>query len=159
MTTHGPVKVERWKPDVADASAYLLANRVVFSGECLTTIGGITCGPYVSVDADISHTELGVTLMRVLAEARVRPVPTDLKAELQALLKTAGVRSWSKLTEADCCVISLQLGIITMIPTRAHRRAFLHLPERALRIPENAAAEQVGKSLRDAFRRCNQEQE
>ena len=88
MLTYGPVKVERWKPEQSDASGYLRAGRIILHGSCLTTIGGLACDPYLSMDAGASDTEVGAELLRVLANARVTPVPTDHKAELQKILRT-----------------------------------------------------------------------
>src|SRR5438105_3337734 len=99
MLTFGPVKVERWKPDETHASAYLRAGRVILHGDCVTTIGGFACDPYLSMDASASDAEIGSALLRVLKEARITPIPNDHKAEKKKILQTAGVRSWSKLSE------------------------------------------------------------
>ena len=94
MLTYGPVKVERWKPEQTHASAYLRAGRIILHGDCLTTIGGLACDRYLGMDASASDADVGASLLRVLADARLTPVPTDHKAEQQKILRTAGVRSW-----------------------------------------------------------------
>jgi hypothetical protein len=154
MLTYGPVKVERWKPEQTHASAYLRAGRVILHGDCLTTIGGLACDPYLSMDASASDAEIGTTLLRVLAEARLTPVPTDHKAEQQKILRTAGVRSWSKLSEGVCCSVTQKPQEISILPTRVERRAFMHMPDLTIRVAADSPPEQVGRALREGFQRC-----
>jgi hypothetical protein len=154
MLTHGPVKVERWKPEQSDAGAYLLANRIILHGSCLTTIGGLNCDPYLSMDANASDAEVGAALLRVLADARLTPVPTDHKAEQQKILRTAGVRSWSKLSEGVSCSITQKAQEILILPTRREGRAFIHLPDLTIRVAAGSPPEQLGRALREGFQRC-----
>ena len=154
MLTYGPVKVERWKPEQTHASAYLRAGRIILHGDCLTTIGGLACDPYLSMDASASDDEVGAALLRVLAEARLKPVPTDYKAEQKKILRTAGVRSWSKLSEGVCCSITQKPHEISILPTRSEGRAFMHVPELTIRIAEASTPERVGRALREGFQRC-----
>jgi hypothetical protein len=154
MLTYGPVKVERWKPEQSHASAYLRADRIVLHGDCLTTIGGLACDPYLSMDASASDAALGAALLRVLADARVTPVPTDHKAEQQKILRTAGVRSWSKLSDGVYCSITQTPQEISILPTRCEGRAFMHMPELAVRIAPDSTSEQVGRALREGFQKC-----
>jgi len=144
MLTYGPVKVERWKPEQSDAGAYLRAGRIILHGSCLTTIGGLACDPYLSMDASASDGEVGTALLRVLADARVTPVPTDHKAEQQKILRTAGVRSWSKLSE----------GISCSITQKAQEVSIMHLPDLTVRVAADSPPEQIGRALRDGFQRC-----
>jgi hypothetical protein len=154
MLTYGPVKVERWKPEQTHASAYLRAGRVILHGDCLTTIGGLACDPYLSMDASASDAEVGAALLRVLAEARLTPVPTDHKAEQQKILRTAGVRSWSKLSEGGCCSVTQKPQEISILPTRVEGRAFMHMPDLTIRVATDSTPEQVGRALREGFQRC-----
>ena len=154
MLTYGPVKVERWKPEQTHASAYLRAGRVILHGDCLTTIGGFACDPYLSMDASASDADVGASLLHVLADARVTPVPTDLKAEQQKILGTAGVRSWSKLSEGVCCSVTQKPQEISILPTRRERGSFMHMPELTVRIAADSTPEQVGRALREGFQRC-----
>lgn len=59
MLTYGAVNVERWKPEQTHASAYLRACRIILHGDCLTTIGGVACDPYLSMDASVLDAEVG----------------------------------------------------------------------------------------------------
>ena len=154
MLTYGPVKVERWKPEQTNASAYLRADRIILHGDCLTTIGGLACDPYVSMDTSASDAEVGATLLRVLAEARLTPVPTDHKAEQQRILRTAGVRSWSKLSEGVCCSVTQKPQELSILPTRREGRSFMHMPELTIRIVDDSTPEEVGRALREGFQRC-----
>jgi hypothetical protein len=154
MLTYGPVKVERWKPEQTHASAYLRAGRVILHGDCLTTIGGLACDPYMSMDASASDADLGTALLHVLAEARLTPVPTDHKAEQQKILWTAGVRSWSKLSEGVCCSVTQKPQEISILPTRVEGRAFMHMPDLTIRLAADSPPEQVGRALREGFQRC-----
>lgn len=154
MLTYGPVTVERVKPDQSCATAYLRAGRITFHGDCLTTIGGLACGPYQSMDATASDTEVGSALLGVLAQARITPVPTDPKAEQQRILHAAGVRSWSKLTDGVCCSVTQRPHEVSILPTRSESRAFMHMPELTIRVPADGTPEQVGRALREGFQRC-----
>ena len=154
MLTYGPVKVERWKPEQSNASAYLRAGRIILHGSCLTTIGGLACDPYLSMDASVSDADVGASLLRVLAETRVTPVPTDHKAEQQKILRAAGVRSWSKLSEGVCCSVTQKPQEISILPTRVEGRAFMHLPDLTVRIVADSTPDQVGRALREGFQRC-----
>ncbi|HWL51885.1 MAG TPA: contact-dependent growth inhibition system immunity protein [Chthoniobacteraceae bacterium] len=154
MLTYGPVKVERWKPEQTHASAYLLADRIILHGDCFTTIGGFACDPYLSMDASASDAELGTALLRILAEARLTPVPTDHKAEQKKILRTAGVRSWSKLSEGVYCSITQTPDAISILPSNSKNRGFSHLPDLIARIAPDSTPEQVGRALREGFQRC-----
>jgi hypothetical protein len=154
MLTYGPVKVERWKPEQTHASAYLRAGRVILHGDCLTTIGGLACDPYLSMDASASDAEVGAALLRVLAEARLTPVPTDHKSEQKKILRTAGVRSWSKLSEGVYCSVTQKPEEISVLPTRGEGRAFVHMPDLTIRLAPDSPPEQVGRALREGFQRC-----
>ena len=154
MLTYGPVKIERWKPEQTHASAYLRAGRIILHGDCLTTIGGLACDPYLSMEATAADADVGAALLRVLAEARITPVPTDHKAEQQKILRTAGVRSWSKLSEGVCCSITQKPDEISILPMRSEGRAFMHMPELTIRIAQESTPEQVGRVLREGFQRC-----
>jgi hypothetical protein len=154
MLAYGPVKIERWKPEQTHASAYLRAGRIVLHGSCLTTIGGLACDPYLSMDSTVSDAELGAALLRVLAEARLTPVPVDHKAEQQKVLRTAGVRSWSKLSEGVHCSVTQMPQEISILPSNSESRGFAHLPEFTIRIAVDSTPKQVGRALRDGFQRC-----
>jgi hypothetical protein len=157
MSMYGPVsavKVERWKPEESGASAYLRCGRIILRGNCLTTIGGLACDPYLSMDAGASDAEVGAALLRVLAEARVTPVPTDHKAEQQKILRTAGVRSWKKLGEGVCCSVTEKPHEISILPSHSNGRGFAYLPDAIIRIAAGCAPEQVGRALREGFQRC-----
>jgi hypothetical protein len=154
MLTYGPVKVERWRPEQPHASAYLRADRIILHGDCLTTIGGLACDPYLSMDASASDADVGASLLRVLADALVTPVPTDHKAEQQKIPRTAGVRSWTKLSEGVCCSVTRESQEISILPTRVQGRAFMHMPDLTIRIAAGSTPEQVGRALREGFQRC-----
>ncbi len=154
MLTYGPVKVERWKPEQANACAYLRSGRIILHGTCLTTIGGLACDPYLNMDASASDGDVGVSLLRVLADARLTPVPTDHKVEQQKIPKTAGVRSWSKLSEGVYCSITQKPAEILILPSNSESRGFSHLPDLTIRIAPDCTPEQVGRALREAFQRC-----
>lgn len=154
MLTYGPVKVERWKPERSHASAYFRADRIILHGDCLTTIGGLACDPYLSMDASAPDGDVGAALLRVLAEARVTPIPIDHKAELQKILRTAGVRSWSKLSEGVCCSVTEMPQEISILPTRRETRSFMHVPELTVRVAPDSTPEQVGRALKEGFHRC-----
>jgi len=154
MLTYGPVKVERWKPEQSHASAYFRADRIILHGDCLTTIGGFACDPYLSMHAGVSDAEVGAALLRVLADARVTPVPTDHKAEQQKILRAAGVRSWSKLSKRVCCSVTQKPQEISILPTRREGGAFMHMPDLTVRVAADSTPEQVGRDLREGFQRC-----
>ncbi len=154
MLTYGPVKVERWKPEQTHASAYLRADRIILHGDCLTTIGGLACDPYLSMDRSVSDAEVGAALLRVLAEARLTPVPTDHKAEQQKILRTAGVRSWSKLSEGVYRSVTQKPHEISILPSHSESRGFSHLPDLTIHIADDSTPEQVGRALREGFQRC-----
>jgi hypothetical protein len=154
MLTYGPVKIVRWKPGQSNASAYLRAGRIILHGSCLTTIGGLACDPYLSIDAGASDAEVGAALIRVLADARVTPVPTDHKAEQQKILRTAGVRSWSKLSEGVSCSVTQKAHEISIVPSRREGRAFMHMPDLTIRVTADSPPDQVGRALREGFQRC-----
>jgi len=123
-------------------------------GDCLTTIGGLACDPYLSIDASASDAEVGAALLRVLAEARLTPVPTDHKAEQQKILRTAGVRSWSMLSEGAYCSVTQKPHQISILPSHSESRGFSHLPDLTIHIADDSTLEQVGKALREGFQRC-----
>jgi hypothetical protein len=145
---------ERWKPERTHATAYLIARRIVLHGDCLTTRGGFACEPYLSIDARVSDAQIGAALVRVLAEARVAPVPTDYKALMEKIVGTDNVRSSSNLSKGVCCSVVQLHGEIWILPTRREGRAVTQVLELKARIPENSEPEQVGRALRDGFRRC-----
>ena len=153
--TYGPITVERWKPEQTHASAYLLKGKLILHGECLTTIGGLACEPYVAMEASVSDEDLGRAALDVLAGARKSAVPTDLKVEREKILKAAGVRSWSKLSAGLHCAISQVPPQILIMPTRREGKSFEHVPELEVRLEDSRGPEAVGKALREAFRRCS----
>jgi hypothetical protein len=149
-----PPTFERWKPERTHATAYLIARRIVLHGDCLTTRGGFACEPYLSIDARVSDAQIGAALVRVLAEARVAPVSTDYKALMEKIAGTDNVRSRSILSKGVCCSVVQLHGEIWILPTRREGRAVTQVLELKARIPENSEPEQVGRALRDGFRRC-----
>jgi hypothetical protein len=154
MTISKSYPIEKAKPDESGASAYLRAGHLSLHGHCLTNIGGLACEPYVALDAGVSDGELGTILLRVLAEARVAPIPYDFKAEQKKVLSNAGVRSWSKLGEAASCSVSRNSHEISILPTCSDGHGFAHRPELTIRIPSNSTPEQIGQALREGFKRC-----
>src|SRR2546430_1126581 len=82
---------------------------------------------------------------------RVTPVPTDHKTEQQKILRTAGVRSWSKLSEGVSCSVTQKAHEISILPTRREGRAFMHVPDLTIRVATNSPPEQVGRALREGF--------
>lgn len=152
-----PLTIERWKPERTHATAYLIARRILLHGVCLTTGGGFACDPYLSIDAQVSDAKIGKALIRALAEARVASVPKDqetLREEMSATDDNA--RSWGNLSKGICCsVVQVELdGEIWVLPTRLEGRAFTPVLELKVRIPENSTPEEVGRALRDGFKRC-----
>jgi hypothetical protein len=153
--TFGPITVERWKAEQTHAGVYLLKQRLILHGECLTNIGGLACEPYLAISAEVSNEDLGTRILWVLAEARKSTIPTDMKAEREKILSAAGVRSWSKLCEGLQCSISQIPPEIRMLPTRRDGKSFLHLPDLEVRLPDSSGPEAVGNALRDALKRCS----
>jgi hypothetical protein len=155
MLTYGPVRVERVKPEESSASVYLRSGRIIFHGDCLTTIGGLACEPYRRIDAAASNAEVGSALIGVLVDARITPIPIDHKAEQQKILRAVGVRSWSKLSDgAINCSVRQSPHEISILPTRKEGRAFFHLPQLTVRVPIDSTPEQIGRALREGFQRC-----
>jgi hypothetical protein len=146
--------IERWKPERTHATAYLIASRILLHGDCLTTKGGFACEPYLSIDARASDAQIGAALIRVLAEARVAPVPTDYKALREKDGGTDNMQSWSNLSKGACCSVVQMHGEIWILPTRREGRTVTQVLELNARISENSEPEQVGRALRDGFRRC-----
>ena len=140
--------IERWEPERAHATAYLIARRIVLHGVCLTTTkGGFACEPHLSIDARVSDKQVGAALMRVLEEARVAPAPKIVATD-------ENVRSWSNLSKGVCCTVVQMHGEIWILPTRLEGRVFTPVLELKVPIPENSSPEEVGRALRDGFRRC-----
>jgi len=103
----------------------------------------------------MSDAQIGAALIRVLAEARVAAVPTDDKALQEKIVGTHdNVRLYSNLSKGLCCSVVQMHGEIWISPTRREGRAFTQVLELKARIPENSEPEQVGRTLRDGFRRC-----
>ena len=149
-----PGKVERWKPERTHATAWLLARRIILHGDCLTTIGGFACEPYRSIYERVSDAELGAALLRVLAEARLIPVPDDIKAVSEKIVRSANIRLGSELGKCACCSVVQNQSEIWILPTRREGRDFTQMLELTVRIPTNSTPEQVGRALRDRFQRC-----
>jgi hypothetical protein len=150
-----PHTIERWKPERTHATAYLIARRIVLHGDCLTTSGGFACEPYLSIDARTSDAEIGAALVRVLAEARVATVPTNYKELMEKTVGTdENVRLLSNLSKGVCCSVVQMHGEIWILPTRREGRAVTQVLELKVRIPESSTPEEVGRALRDGFRRC-----
>lgn len=154
MLTYGPVRVERWKPEQSQASAYLREGRIVMHGDCLTTIGGLACEPYLSMDEGASDPEVGAALLGVLAEARITPIPTDHKSEQRKILQAAGVRSWTRLSEGVHCSVVQEPSGISILPSRRESRAFMHIPELTVRVHSGSDPAEVGRALKAAFQKC-----
>ena len=155
MLTYGPITVTRVNPRQSSATAYLRAGRIIFHGVCLTTIGGLACDPYLNLDAAASDVELGSTLLDVLSKAHIATVPTNCKEEQKKILRTAGVRSWSKLSEgAVCCSVRKDPDVISVLPTRSAGKAFLDLPDLIVRVSASSTPVEIGRSLRDGFQKC-----
>ena len=117
----------------------------------------MACEPYLSLDAGVSDGDLGSALLSVLAESRTTPIPYDFKAEQKKVLNNAGVRSWSKLAEGVSCSVSQKPDEISILPTRSAGRGFMHLPQLTIRVLGSSTPEQVGKALREGFKRCAHE--
>jgi hypothetical protein len=150
MLTFGPITVERWKPEEANANVYLLKDRLLVHGCCRTTIGGLACEPYLSVRVDVADDEVGRVLLRVLNEARVTLVP-DLPIDQKKMLQAAGVRSWKKITEGLSCHVTQIGSEISILPTRREGRAFIHVPELTVRVLLENGLESIGRALRDGL--------
>ena len=146
--------IERWKPERTHATAYLLSSRIFMNGDCLTTRGGFACAPYLNISASASDAQIGAALLRVLAEALVAPLPPDFEALERKIARSENVRTWSNSNKGLCCSVVQMHGEIWILPTRREGRTVTQVLKLKVRIPENSTPEQVGRALRDGFRRC-----
>jgi hypothetical protein len=151
-----PLKIERWNPERTHATAWLVSNRIILHGDCLTTIGGFACEPYHSLGSSLSDAEIGVALLHVLTEVRVTPVPTEQKAVREMISRSSNMRHWSKLSKGFCCSLVQMASGIWILPTRREGRDFTQVLEMKVRIPGNSTPERVGGALRDGFKRCHE---
>jgi hypothetical protein len=149
-----PRRIERWKPERTHATAYLLSSRIFINGDCLTTIGGFICAPYLNISASASDAQIGAALLRVLAEARVAPLPTDFEALKRKIARSENVQTWSNSNKGLCCSAVQMHGEIWILPTCRYGQTVTQVLKLKVCISENSTPEEVGRALRDGFRRC-----
>ena len=156
MFTYGPVKIERWRPELAGASAFLRAQHVLLHGNCSTTIGQFMCEPYMLLPTTASDAELGDAVLRVLDAARQAAPPETpaeyLAAERKKLFHTARVRSWKQLyATSRHCSIMPGLDQLTIRPTRLERRGALIPTGHDIVVAQPAEPAQLGRAVHEAF--------
>jgi hypothetical protein len=125
-----------------------------------TTAGAwIGVEPIVKIPPDAPAAVLGATLIELLA-ASTGPVPhpTDWKKLLEPLLTAAGVKSWRALAAgAKSVSVESDGAFYTVCPSaRDRRNNFLPLPERDIRLPISATAEELGKAIQKGASLCEE---
>ena len=148
------MKVERWRPDLAAASAFLQPRHILLHANCSTSIGQFMC-PYVLLPLTASDDELGTAVLSILQAARqAEPPPTPaehLAAERKKLFAIARVRSWKQLyTSSPHCSIEPGSGQLTVRPTRVDRGALVPV-ERDIVVAHPVTAAELGRALHEAF--------
>jgi len=146
-----------------DAGALLRRDAWYWSPYNKTTAGAwIGAEPIVKLPRDAPAAVLGTTVIELLA-ASTGPVPhpTDWKKLLEPLLAAAGVKSWRTLAAgAKSVSVESDDAFYTVCPNaRDRRNNFLPLPERNIRLPISATAEELGRAIQEGASLCEEPSE
>ncbi len=86
------------------------------------------------------------------------PVPADNEDLVGPLLALAGVKSWAAfMSKAKYIGLELENDQVTVMPHRKLPRpkgALEGMPEKAIVLPADASAEEIGAALEEAMSRC-----
>jgi CDI immunity protein len=156
VSTPDPVKIARWRPELAVASAFLQPRHILLHANCSTSIGQFMCEPYVLLPLTTSDDDLGTAVLSVLNAARQAEPPAEpaehLAAERKKLFRIAGVRSWKQLyTSSPHCSIEPSSAQLTLRPTRLDRRGALIPIGPDIVVAQPVAPAELGRALHEAF--------
>jgi hypothetical protein len=144
------------------ASAYKLRDRFLVQTDQITTAGVWLAAPeYVCLGLDSPAEEIGKAFLSALEDSgQIVPHPTKWAGLAKPRLDAAGVKSEAAFQKGTQLVTVLRSQMETEIqPTRnggasGDNRGFHDLPNKTIRLSNQASALEVGQAIIAAFASC-----
>jgi len=138
------------------ATVYKRRKNLIVHPSSETTAGVvIATPPFTLLPEDVSPTDLGRAVLEALkASQEGVPHPTDWGPVTEALLNAAEVKSWANFAKGTIsCALHSDGTSIRFTPKKnnAPRGGFTFLEDRALAIPAQSSAEDIGQGVLDAL--------